>query len=156
VYGWIKKYWFMAGLISVFVLTVADTSRTVSGIGQWFKQHYGPGTAIVLIFFFSGLLLEADQMRAGLRDVKGTLTALSIIFLVSPLTAILTGLLPLDTGIKMGIFLVAVMPTTLSSGVVMTGTAGGNMAHALVITIVSNGMAVFSIPWALVKEPGGS
>jgi sodium/bile acid cotransporter 7 len=147
--AWLKKYWFMAGLISVFALTLADASGTVSGIGQWFKQHYGPDMAIVLIFFFSGLLLEADQIRAGLRDIKGTLTALSIIFLVSPATAILIVMLPLDSGVKMGIFLVAVMPTTLSSGVVMTGAAGGNMAHALVVTIVSNGLAVFSIPIVL-------
>jgi sodium/bile acid cotransporter 7 len=41
------------------------------------------------------------------------------------------------------------MPTTLSSGVVMTGAAGGNMAHALVITILANGIAVFTIPVAL-------
>ena len=70
------------------------------------------------------------------------LIAISIIFLMSPLTALLSGQLPLDTGVKIGIFLVAVMPTTLSSGVVMTGAAGGNMAHALVITILSNGLAL--------------
>ncbi|OQY08903.1 MAG: hypothetical protein B6I30_10630 [Desulfobacteraceae bacterium 4572_187] len=56
---------------------------------------------------------------------------------------------PADTVRKIGIFLVAVMPTTLSSGVVMTGAAGGNMAHALVITILANGLAVFTIPVAL-------
>jgi len=41
------------------------------------------------------------------------------------------------------------MPSTLSSGVVMTGAAGGNVAHALVITILANGIAVFTIPVAL-------
>ena len=41
------------------------------------------------------------------------------------------------------------MPTTLSSGVVMTGAAGGNMAQALVITIMANGLAVFTIPVVL-------
>jgi len=139
----------MAGLIAIFVVTLADTTETISGIGGWFKAHHGPAVAVILIFFFSGLLLEADQIRSGLRDIKGTLIALFIIFLVSPLTAVLFGQLPLETGVKIGIFLVAVMPTTLSSGVVMTGAAGGNMAHALVITILSNAMAVFSIPLVL-------
>ncbi len=148
-YGWIKKYWFMAGLIAIFVVTLADTTETVSGIGEWLKVHQGPAIAVILIFFFSGLLLKTDQIRSGLKDIKGTLIALSIIFLISPLTALLSGQLPLDTGVKIGIFLVAVMPTTLSSGVVMTGAAGGNMAHALVITILSNGLAVFSIPLVL-------
>ncbi|UCH23770.1 MAG: bile acid:sodium symporter [Deltaproteobacteria bacterium] len=148
-HGWIKKYWFMIGLIAVFAATLADTTETVSAMGQWFKMHYGPDVAVIMIFFFSGLLLEADQISSGLKDFTGTLIALSVIFLVSPLTAILFHLIPLDTGLKIGIFLVAVMPSTLSSGVVMTGAAGGNMAHALVITILSNGLAVFSIPIAL-------
>jgi sodium/bile acid cotransporter 7 len=121
-YGWIKKYWFMAGLIAIFVVTLADTTEAISGIGEWFKVHHGPAVAVILIFFFSGLLLE---------------------------TYLLSGQLPLDTGVKIGIFLVAVMPTTLSSGVVMTGAAGGNMAHALVITILASGLSVFSIPLVL-------
>ena len=145
----IKKYWFLAGLLLVFAVTVADTSETVSGVGRWFKMHRGPETVIVLIFFFSGLILNARQIRSGLMDIKGLVIALAIIFLVAPITAASIGLAPLDTGIKIGIFLVAVMPTTLSSGVVMTGAAGGNMAHALAITIMANGLAVFTIPVAL-------
>ena len=145
----IKKYWFIAGLVLVFVITVADTTETVSGIGRWFKMHRGPDAVIVLIFFFSGLILNAREIRSGLMDIKGIAIALVIIFLVSPITGALFGMASLSTGIKIGVFLVAVMPTTLSSGVVMTGAAGGNMAHALVITILANGLAVFTIPVAL-------
>jgi sodium/bile acid cotransporter 7 len=147
--AWIKKYWFLTGLLLVFVVTVADITETVSAPGQWLNARHGPDIMIVVIFFFSGLLLEARQIRSGLKDVKGTAIALSIIFLISPLTAVLSGRVSIDTSIKIGIFLVAVMPTTLSSSVVMTGAAGGNMAHALVITILANGLSVFSIPIAL-------
>ena len=138
---------------------MADTSETVSGVGRWFKMHRGPEAVIVLIFFFSGLILNAWQIRSGLMDIKGIVIALAIIFLVAPITAASIGLAPLDAGIKIGIFLVAVMPTTLSSGVVMTGAAGGNMAHALVITITANGLAVFTIPVALsllLNQVGGT
>jgi sodium/bile acid cotransporter 7 len=147
--GLIKKYWFIAGLVLVFVITVADTTETVSGIGRWLKIHRGPDAVIVLIFFFSGLILNAREIRSGLMDIKGIAIALAIIFLVSPIIGASFGMASLDTGIKIGVFLVAVMPTTLSSGVVMTGAAGGNMAHALVITILANGLAVFTIPVAL-------
>ena len=82
-------------------------------------------------------------------DVKVIIAALIIIFLVAPVVGMLFGAIPIDTGIVIGIFLVAVMPTTLSSGVVMTGAAGGNMAQALVITILANGLAVFTIPLVL-------
>jgi solute carrier family 10 (sodium/bile acid cotransporter), member 7 len=147
--GLIKKYWFIAGLVLVFTVSVVDTTETVSGMGRWFKMHGGPDAVIVLIFFSSGLILNARQIGAGLMDIKGIAIALAIIFLVAPVTGALFSMASVETGIKIGIFLVAVMPTTLSSGVVMTGAAGGNMAHALVITILANGIAVFTIPVAL-------
>jgi len=145
----IKKYWFLLGLVSVFAITVGDSTETVSEVGIWLKMHKGPDIVIVLIFFSSGLILNAGEIRSGLMDMKGIWVALTIIFLVAPVNAAIFGLAPLSTGIKIGIFLVAVMPSTLSSGVVMTGASGGNMAHALVITILANGISVFTIPIAL-------
>jgi sodium/bile acid cotransporter 7 len=144
--GIIKKYWFILGLLVVCGATLFDTTETISGVGRWLKLHHGPDAVIVLIFFFSGMVLNARQIRDGLMDIKGILTALAIIFIASPILAMLLGRVPVETGIAIGIFLVAVMPTTLSSGVVMTGASGGNMAHALVITILANGLAVFTIP----------
>jgi sodium/bile acid cotransporter 7 len=149
VYRLIKKHWFLIGLLLVFVVTVADVSETVSSVGRWLKMHRGPDVVIVLIFFFSGLILDARQIKSGILDAKGIIAALVIIFLVAPVIAALFGAIPVDTGVLIGIFLVAVMPTTLSSGVVMTGAAGGNMAQALVITILANGLAVFTIPVVL-------
>ena len=145
----IKKYWFLIGLLLVFIVTVADTSETVSSIGRWFKIHRGPDAVIVLIFFSSGLILNVRQIRSGVMDIKVIIAALVIIFLVAPVVGVMFGAIPKDTGIIIGIFLVAVMPTTLSSGVVMTGASGGNMAQALVITILANGFAVFTIPLVL-------
>jgi len=158
-YELIKKYWFLIGLFFVFAITVMDSSETVSSMGRWLKVHRGPDVVIVLIFFFSGLILDARQIKSGIMDAEGILAALIIIFLVAPVIAALFATIPIDTGIVIGIFLVAVMPTTLSSGVVMTGAAGGNMAQALVITILANGLAVFTIPVVLsllLNMEGGS
>ena len=146
---YLYRNWFVAGLILVFFLTLADVTGTVSDIGKWFKMNHGPEIVIVLIFFFSGIVLDASHIKTGLTDVSGLLLALGIMFLVSPLLGMLFGLAPLNNDIKIGVFLVAVMPTTLSSGVVMTGASGGNMAHALLITIVANSLSVMTIPVAL-------
>ncbi len=35
-----------------------------------------------------------------------------------------------------GLFLVAVMPTTMNSGVIMTGASGGNPAQALIVCVL--------------------
>lgn len=147
--NWAKKYWFMIGLALVFLVTLADVSGLTPAAGRWLKQHSGPDIVICLVFFFSGLLLDTSHIRAGLTHITGTVHALLLIFTVAPLLGGLISLLPIAAGIKIGLFLVAVMPTTMSSGVVMTGAAGGRMAHALVITVIANMLAVFTIPVSL-------
>jgi len=151
----IKKYWFLAGLLLIFAVTLADFTETAAGAGRWFKAHQGPNAVIFIIFLFSGMVLEAEQIKAGLRDVTGTLVALVVIYVFAPLLGLAFSWLPLEEGVIVGIFLVACMPTTLSSGVVMTGAAGGNIAHALLITVVANSLAVLTVPVTLALLLGG-
>ena len=146
---WLIKYWFMAGLLGVTMAVMVDSSQWTISIGRWLKSHHGPDIVIVLIFFLSGMVLDAVQIRKGLADLPATGAALLVIFVVAPLVALIGRQLPLNVQILTGLCLVAVMPTTLSSGVVMTGAAGGNMAHALFVTIVANALAVLTIPFGL-------
>ena len=147
--GIIKKHWFLAGLVLIFTLVTLDRSLTLADLGIFLKDHQGAKFMIFSIFLFSGLIIEPDQIRAGIRDVRATAAAMGLIIVLSPLLGALFLLLPLETGTALGLVLVAVMPTTLSSGVVMSGQAGGNMAHALFVTILSNCLAVVSIPLVL-------
>lgn len=150
-----KKYWFLLGLAGVAVLTLIDKSGLSVAPGIWLGTHKGADATIVLIFFLSGIALDAGQIRQGITDYTGTLLALILIFAIAPALAMVFALLPLTTGIVLGLYLVAVMPSTLSSGVVMTGSAGGNMAHALLITIIANSLAVVTIPVSLDFLAGG-
>ncbi len=89
-----------------------------------------------------GLALDPSWLKdAG----AGSVIALVLIFGVAPLYAALFSLLPIDIALVIGIFLVAVMPTTLSSGVVMSAASGGNPAHALFITVAANCLSVITI-----------
>ena len=146
---WIKRYWFLTALFAICLATVADHSSALAALGHWLKIHHGPSSVVVCIFLFSGFTLSPQQLKDGLMDVEGMLLALAIIFVAAPLVAALFSRIPMDTGTVIGLFLVAVMPSTLSSGVVMTAAAGGNAAHALVTTIVSNSLSVFTIPYVL-------
>ncbi len=145
----LREHWFLLGLLGIAGLTLLDGTGAVAGIGKWLKGHYGPNGVIALIFFLSGLILRSEEIRSGLGDVKGTLAAMATIAVLAPLAAVVLNLLPWTPGLRIGLFLVAVMPTTLTTGVVMTGAAGGNMAHALLITILSNALGVLTVPLSL-------
>ena len=145
----IRRYYFLFSLLFVTLLTLVDGWGITTGVGLWLKNHHGPDLVIVLIFFLSGLALDTSTIRTGLSDIRGTVTALLLIFIVAPLLTLPFSLFQPEPGILIGLFLVAVMPTTLSSGVVMTGASGGNMAHALLITILANSLAVLTIPFTL-------
>jgi solute carrier family 10 (sodium/bile acid cotransporter), member 7 len=145
----VRKYGFFFGLAAITLLILLDPTGKAAALGKVIKSHHGPDVAICLIFLLSGLLLPSDQIRAGLTERGGTFLALGLIFIVSPLTGYLLSLGPIDPGIKAGLILTAVMPATLSSGVVMTAAAGGNLAHALLLTLLSNTLSVFTIPFSL-------
>ena len=147
--NFVKKNWFLLGLLAVSLVTLGDFTENTAGLGRWFKDHRGTDFVILAIFFLSGLALDSRKIKAGLADLKGTVIALTLIFVIAPFLAFLLSLVPLAPGIRIGLLLVAVMPTTLSSGVVMTGAAGGNIAHALLVTILANGLSVFSVPFSL-------
>jgi len=145
----IRKQWFLLSLLGVFFVVVLDSSNTLAQFGIFLKNYQGPEVIIFLIFIVSGFLIETNQIKAGIKDVKATITALFLIIIGAPIIASILSLLPMETGVIVGLFIISAMPTTLSSGVVMTGVAGGNMAHALFITIISNALGIFSIPIVL-------
>jgi len=145
----IKKQWFLCGLVLIFLAVIFDKTGWIALAGIHLKNHSGSSVMIFFIFILSGMIIDIDQMKSGIRDVKSTLAALLMIIVISPFVAAAMSFLSLETGIILGLFIVAVMPTTISSGVVMTGNAGGNMAHALFVTIVSNCIAIISIPFML-------
>jgi len=136
-------------LALIFILTVLDFPKVFSSVGQFLKNHHGPDIVIILIFFFSGLTLDSGKIFSGMKEYNSILIALGIIFIAAPCFAILFSLLSIDAEILTGLFLVSAMPTTLSSGIVMTGKAGGNIVNALMITIISGIIAVFTVPVTL-------
>ena len=145
----LQKYWFLFGLFFLALITLADTSGTIASAGSWVGARHGPQILISLIFLLSGLSLQAEQIRQGVSDLATVGVAVVMIFAFAPVVASLTSLIPLAPGVRIGLYITAVMPTTLSSGVVMTGAAGGNIANALMITILANILGIFTIPCSL-------
>ena len=103
----IKQNWFLIALAGICVVTLIDVTGTIAGMGKWFKSHSGADAVICTIFFCSGLILKREEIRAGLRDTRGAVIALVIIFTIAPLAAYVIGKLPLDPAVRIGLFLVA-------------------------------------------------
>jgi hypothetical protein len=64
---WIKKYWFMMGLVTIAAVTMADRQEWAVAAGRWLKGH-----GHFRHFFFSGLILDPRLMRKGLGDGKAS------------------------------------------------------------------------------------
>ncbi|MFW6155047.1 MAG: bile acid:sodium symporter [Planctomycetota bacterium] len=56
----------------------------------------------------------------------------------------------LEAAVMLGLVVMASMPSTLSSGIVLTEVAGGNALWALMLTVGLNILGVFTIPFMLV------
>ncbi len=114
--------------------------------------------AIAVIFVCAGLALRTDEIRAALSAWSASLWGLLSILLVTPVVGGLIAFqLPLDPSFQLGLALFCAMPTTVSSGIALTAQARGNVALALLLTVSTNLIGVFSVPFvlALLLESAG-
>jgi solute carrier family 10 (sodium/bile acid cotransporter), member 7 len=104
--------------------------------------------SIVGIFFISGLGLSTSEVRAALRAVPSYVFGFLSILGISPLLALLV--VKADFGpveFSRGLALFAAMPTTTTSGVVMTTEAGGNAALSVLLAVGTNLLGVVTSPF---------
>ncbi len=104
---------------------------------------------IALIFFFYGLKLSPEKLRSGLSNVRLHFIVQISTFIIFPLI-VWTGELILrpEPGdlIWTGIFLLAALPSTISSSVVMVNMARGNVPAAIFNASISALIGVLMTP----------
>ena len=106
---------------------------------------------VSIIFFISGLLLKTDEIWKAIRAWEGTVWGFISILIVTPLVGVVfAATLPIDPIFQIGLSLFCCMPTTLSSGIALTNQARGNVALALLLTILTNLGGIVTVPFALV------
>jgi sodium/bile acid cotransporter 7 len=89
---------------------------------------------ISIIFFFYGLKLSFEKIRAGLKNWKLHLLVQSSTFILFPLMVLLLYPLANTTEYKtmwLALFFLAALPSTVSSSVVMVSMAKGNIPAAI-------------------------
>lgn len=102
-----------------------------------------------LIFFLQGLSLPTDELTRGYKPKRFHAFVLSWNFLWVPLVTgfviLLFGWL-LSPDLRLGFWLLAIMPTTVASAIAFTSLSGGNTANAIFSTVYSNVLAIWVVP----------
>eukprot|EP00927_Polykrikos_kofoidii_P034449 TRINITY_DN2923_c0_g1_i2.p1 TRINITY_DN2923_c0_g1~~TRINITY_DN2923_c0_g1_i2.p1 ORF type:complete len:339 (-),score=58.79 TRINITY_DN2923_c0_g1_i2:33-1049(-) len=104
--------------------------------------------AICWMFIASGVCLDS---AADAFYWKPLTLGLVLILAATPLLAwpiLLLGDLHLNQDLLTGMALFCIVPTTLSSGVTMITQANGNVSLAILMTVLSNGLGVFLMPFS--------
>lgn len=161
--------WFVTALFaSIFLAWLYPPLGSSTGrLSLSSAAHWG----ISVIFFFYGLRLDGEKIRAGVSNVRLHLLTQSATFLLFPLL-ILAVVTPLDlipksapfgstaSALWLGIFFLAALPSTVSSSVVMVNIARGNVPAAIFNASLSSLLGVFITPlWMRVylnAETGGT
>lgn len=153
-----KPDWFLLGMVAATVLAWAFPAPGAAG--GWLHPELLTKFGIALIFFLHGLALSFAALKAGtLRWPLHVLVQTST-FLLFPLLGLALNPLLGDTvspELKLGLFYLCALPSTVSSSVAMTAAARGNVAGAVFNATLSSLIGVFLTPlWiALVLRTSG-
>lgn len=133
-------------LLALFFAWLAPTLGTRGGV---LKIDIVTRIGVVLIFFFQGVGLQRKQLAAGLLAWRFHVWVQLFIFGVMPL---LTGLLLFLAGpvvpydLHLGFLYLAILPTTVSSAVVMVTATGGDLPSAIFNATLSNLAGIVWVP----------
>ncbi len=137
------QYWYYAAVVLFFLWGLASP-----GAGLWMKAVNATPYLVALAFFLNGFTLSTTSLITNLRHWPLLLAAMALTFLVAPGVVLLARqVLPGgDSLLGVGFQMLAVVPTTLVTAVVLTRVAHGNGAIALYISVMANILAIMVIP----------
>ena len=97
--------------------------------------------------------LKTEALVRAVKEWRGILVGTLIILVLTPCVSFGVLAIPSDrsalTDLLFGLAIFFTMPTTLSSGVVLTREANGNFALALLLTTVTNLLSIVLIPFVV-------
>jgi sodium/bile acid cotransporter 7 len=140
----LKAYWFLAAMVLVVLL-----AHFAPAAGRTLNTLRGPDVAIILLFIMSGMSVSLAHLHADLTQWKYHVIIGGYVFGFIPLTMYLTSRL-FDFGdLTFGIYLVGVLPTTISSAIAFTTAAGGSAPTAIISAVGGNLAGVVISPLLL-------
>jgi sodium/bile acid cotransporter 7 len=143
----LKPDWFLLGMGAAVVLAwLAPGPGSADG---WLHPALLVKGGVALIFFLHGLLLSFAALRAGTLRWPLHLVVQGGTFLLFPLLGLLVlagAGAWLTPDLRLGVFFLCALPSTVSSSVALTATARGNVPAAVFNATLSNLLGVFLTP----------
>lgn len=102
---------------------------------------------VMVVFFVSGLCLNAGEAKRALRCWTGVAWGMASTLGVTPLLGYAARAIPLDPPeLSTGLVVLCAVPTTLGIGIALVRTARGNVALSTLLTVATNIVGVFLVP----------
>jgi len=142
----IRKYWFFFGMVVMIAAAWLCPQAAL-----FLKQFYILKIGVFLTFFLVALTLNAYEILHHIRTFKALLAGVVSCYVLIPLLtlALARGGFPHNSDLFTGACILAVLPVTISSGVVLTRIANGSVSLSLLINIVTNTLAIVIAPIGL-------
>ncbi|MGL6315430.1 bile acid:sodium symporter family protein [Vibrio sp. WXL103] len=145
--NYLKKEWFLTGMITAVVLAVLIPSVGQSSGLLHLDQVTAVGIAV--IFFLHGVGLSPEALKAGVTNWRLHVFVQSATFIAYPVLWLVFGdvfhaLMP--AALAFGFCYLFVLPSTISSSVAMTSAAKGNVPGAIFNASLSSVLGVLITP----------
>jgi sodium/bile acid cotransporter 7 len=147
---WIRTNGFILGLFAVVLLAFIFPDPAARN--GWLHPDLVQNIGIALILFVQGISMPLEKVRKGAGNWKLHLIIQSFTFLIFPMVGLGFGFV-LQTiwpgeppAVRDGFLYLCVLPSTVSTSVVLTSVAGGNVAAAILSAAFSNIVGVILTP----------
>ncbi|MCS3472836.1 sodium/bile acid cotransporter 7 [Pseudomonas sp. JUb42] len=140
--------WFLCGMLLATVLAYFFPGFGASGGGM--HAEYVINGGVFLVFFLHGVNLSSEQISHGLKNWRLHIMVQGFTFAVFPLIWLACDKLfgnQIPALLMLGFFYLCALPSTISSSVALTGSAGGNVPAAILNASLSSVFGIFITPW---------
>ena len=139
--------WFLIGMLAA--VGIASIAPQIGRTGGELHLDQIGNVGIFAIFFLHGIALSTESLLHGASRWRLHLLVQACTFVMFPLwwlafDAAFAHFVPHD--LMLGFFYLAILPSTVSSSVAMTGLARGNVAAAILNATLSTLLGVFLTP----------
>lgn len=140
--------WFLCGMfLATFLAWLFPRFGSTGGA---MHAEYVINIGVFLVFFLHGINLSSEQIRHGLKNWRLHAMVQSFTFIAFPLLWLLGDALlgsHLPAMLMLGFLYLCALPSTISSSVALTGSAGGNVPAAIFNASLSSVLGIFITPW---------